>query len=148
MAQRRQYSDAEKAGVLAALDANGGNVSKTARDTGVPRKTLAEWAAARLHPDVAELRQSKKTDLATQLEDIARRLAGAIPEKMATANLQQTATSMGIAIDKMQLLRGQPTSIADIAVEQIADRIERMTDDERSALARQLGADNPETEAE
>lgn len=146
---RRQYSDAEKAESLAALDANGGNVSKTARDLGLPRKTLAQWAADRhIHQDVAELRQEKKIDLAARLEQIARQLAEAMPEKMATANLQQVATSMGIAIDKMQLLRGQPTNISDIAVEQIADRIERMTDDERVLLTRQLGANDTEAEAE
>lgn len=146
---RRQYSDAEKAESLAALDANGGNVSKTARDLGLPRKTLAQWADDRhIHQDVAELRQEKKIDLAARLEEIARQLAEAMPEKMATANLQQVATSMGIAIDKMQLLRGQPTNISDIAVEQIADRIERMTDDERVLLTRQLGANDTEAEAE
>jgi transposase-like protein len=145
----RRYSDEEKAQALAALDANGGNVAKTARQIGVPRKTLAEWAADRhTHDDVAEIRQRKKIDLAQQLENIARQIADALPDKIQAANLQQAATSMAIAIDKMQLLRGAPTSISDIAIEQIADRIERMTEDERAVLARQLGADYPEAEAE
>jgi hypothetical protein len=52
---------------------------------------------------------------------------------------------MAIAIDKMQLLRGAPTSISDIAIEQIADRIERMTDDERAILARQIGEGDPDS---
>jgi transposase-like protein len=142
----RRYSDAERAEALAALDANGGNVSKTARDLGLPRKTLAEWADGHIHSDVAELRQEKKIDLAARLEQIARQLAEAMPEKMAAASLQQVATSMGIAIDKMQLLRGQPTNISDIAIEQIADRIERMTEDERAVLAHQLGAGDTEPE--
>jgi hypothetical protein len=68
-----------------------------------------------------------------------------MPDKIQAANLQQVATSMAIAIDKMQLLRGAPTSISDIAIEQIADRIERMTDDERAILARQIGEGDPDS---
>ncbi|NJL03082.1 MAG: transposase [Spirulinaceae cyanobacterium SM2_1_0] len=148
MAQRRKYSDQEKAGALAVLDANSGDVRKTARILGIPYTTLREWCITGPHNDVAELRKHKKIDLAQRLEQIARELTYALPYKIKAANLQQTATSMAIAIDKMQLLRGQPTSIADIAVAQIADRIERMTDDERSALARQLSADHSGVEAE
>ena len=32
-----------------------------------------------------------------------------MPDKLASANLQQLATSLGITIDKMQLLQGRPT---------------------------------------
>jgi transposase-like protein len=144
---RRQYSDAEKAAALAALDANGGNVARTARDLDIPRKTLAEWAADRhTHSEVAELRQEKKRDLAQRLEEIAWELAEALPGKKELASLQHTATAMAIAIDKMQLLRGAPTSITDISIEQLAERIERMTEDERAVLAHQLGAGDTEPE--
>jgi transcriptional regulator of acetoin/glycerol metabolism len=40
-----RYSDEQRAAVLAALDANNGNLSKTARDTGVPKSTLVANAA-------------------------------------------------------------------------------------------------------
>jgi hypothetical protein len=46
----------------------------------------------------------------------------------------------------MQLLRGAPTSITDISIEQLAERIERMTEDERAVLAHQLGAGDTEPE--
>ena len=40
---RRSYSDAERAEALAVLDANAGNVERTARHLGLPRKTLEGW---------------------------------------------------------------------------------------------------------
>jgi hypothetical protein len=143
---KRRYSDEEKAEALAALDANSGNVAKTARDLEIPRKTLAEWADERhTHTVVANIRHQKKGDLAQRLEEIAWELAEALPGKVDLASLQHTATAMAIAIDKMQLLRGAPTSISDIAIEQIADRIGRMTDDERAILARQIGEGDPDS---
>lgn len=42
---KQRYSDEAKAGALAALDANGGNLTRTARETGVSRQALRDWAA-------------------------------------------------------------------------------------------------------
>lgn len=112
MAERRQYSDADKAMALATLDAHGGDVAKTARQLGIPRTTLIGWAADRgVVNDVSELRQVKKRDLADRLEEIAHDLVDVMPNKMQQATLQQIATSLGITVDKMQLLRGKPTAI-------------------------------------
>lgn len=106
---QRQYSEAEKATALAALDANGGNVNRTARQLGIPRKTLTLWAAGHVHPDVAASRQEKKKDLAAVLERLALRLANYCGRKATIegSSLVQAATSLGIAVDKLQNLRGQ-----------------------------------------
>lgn len=121
---RRQYSDEDKATALAALAANGGNVRKTSRDLGMPYDTLRSWAKGEnINQGVVKLQPHKKKALADKLEDIAHKLAGALPEKIEEASLQQTATSLGIVVDKMQLLRGQPTNITDDA---------SLTDDERA----------------
>lgn len=42
---RHTYTDADRAAGLAALRANGGNIRKTSRETGVPFGTLHAWAA-------------------------------------------------------------------------------------------------------
>lgn len=102
-----KYSDNDRATALAALDANGGNVKATARQTGIPIGTIRHWRAT--EAGGAELRTQKKVDLASELEAIALRLVAALPDKIGDASLQQVATSLGIAVDKMQLLRGQPT---------------------------------------
>ena len=46
MASRKEYSDEEKVRALAALAAGGGDVSRTARQLGIPRRTLRDWADA------------------------------------------------------------------------------------------------------
>ena len=107
---KRNYSDARKAEVLALLDANEGNVSKTARAVGIPGRTIIEWRNGRLAEGVEEIREEKRAELADRLQEIAHTLVDAIPEKVATANLQQCTLSLAIAVDKMQLLRGAATS--------------------------------------
>lgn len=109
---KRSYSDRQKAEALAALDANGGIVNRTANQLGIPRKTLEQWAKdIGTGEDVAHIRQEKRIDLAQSLEDVAYKLVEAMPGKISEANLQQIATSAGIAIDKMRLLRGEATVI-------------------------------------
>jgi len=106
----RQYSDQEKALALAALDANGGDESKTARQTGIPRKTLAYWARGHTGPAVAMLRQGKREDLAERTEGILHQLLDAVPGKIGEASLRDLAVMYGVGVEKMRLLREQPTS--------------------------------------
>jgi len=114
---RREWSDSEKATALAALDANGGNVSHTARQLGIPRMTLADWAAGRVTDDVTELRQEKKESLADAFEALARKLVAGVgvwvDQRLEEGcNPATVGTTLGIVVDKMQLLRGDPTHIA------------------------------------
>lgn len=121
MVQRRSFSDNDKAAALAALDANGGNVLRTAKQLNVPRSTLQEWANGRVNHDVPELRQRKKEDLASRLVEIAHQLIDAIPDKIYDANLQQVSTSLGIAVEKIQLLQGQATERSEIIDNGLSD---------------------------
>jgi transposase-like protein len=129
MVAKRSYSDDERASALAALDANGGDVAHTARQIGIPRKTISEWANGRVHPDVANARLEKKECLADRLEVVARQLVDLIPEKAKDAELREVAVAFGIAVDKMRLLREQPTTIS---------RSADLTDEERLARLKQL----------
>ena len=109
------WSDDDKASALAALDANGGNVSTTSRQTGVPRATLTEWSQGRYtNRQVSENRQIKKDCLADMLEDLARQMIGAARDKVVDASLKDTMVSVGVSIDKMQLLRNEPTEITTV----------------------------------
>ena len=105
---KRQYSDEEKALALVALDFNGGNLHRTARELTIPRKTLAAWAAGRNHhPEVAKKRRFESDQLADRLEEIIRDALDAItPEKMQQAGLLQLARAVGLFVDKVVLLRG------------------------------------------
>lgn len=113
---KRKYSDREKAMFLLALEANGGNVARTSRETGVPRKTLESWADGEsLNADVAEIRHEKREPLADIFERVARTyLDHAEKETVVEKTPGQAAVvAAGIATDKSQLLRQLPTQIID-----------------------------------
>jgi len=86
-----------------------GALMEVARHLGMPHNTLRNWYHDKHNPPPSELRRDKKKDLIIELEEVAHKLVRAIPGKIDEASLQQVATSMAIAIDKMQLLKGQPT---------------------------------------
>ncbi len=126
---KRSYSDNEKASILAALDANGGNVNKTARQLKVAASTITDWSKNRkINVDVTDMRQVKKKGLAEKLEDLAHVLVDALHKSAANALLKD-AVALGIAIDKMQLLKGQPTAI---------NQSSTLTDEERAQRASEL----------
>jgi hypothetical protein len=77
---------------------------------------------------VANLGHEKKEDLASAFEWLACKLAVGMPAKVGGASLGEMATAAGICVDKMLLLRGEPTAISEI-----------MSDEERHARIRQLG---------
>ena len=114
---KRRYSDEDRANALAALAANGGNVSKTARDLDIPEPTLRCWATGERHPEALQMRDGKMADLADRLEEVAWKLSDAIPGKIGKASLKDTAISLGITVEKMRLLRDKPTSISKDATE-------------------------------
>lgn len=137
---KRRYSDDDRANALAALAANGGNVNKTAKEIGVPPKTIENWAKGDRHPEAANLGELKKLPMADALELVAWKLLGRIDELSDKGPLNQTSVSFGIAIDKMRLLRNQPTSINqnDLAI---------LSDDEldkRLAAMENRAAKNPD----
>jgi hypothetical protein len=105
---KRQYSDEEKALSLVALDFNGGNLHRTARELSIPRKTLAAWAGGHNQcSEVAKKRQLREDDLADRFEEIIRAALEAItPEKMQAARLIELSRSVGLFVDKILLLRG------------------------------------------
>lgn len=105
--KERNYSDSEKAQALVVLDFCNGNESEAARRLGIPRQTLQEWNAGRVSEEVPEIRQDKKADLAQALEDLAFTLV----DKMSTSE-KSSGVDLGIVVDKMLLLRGEPNSIS------------------------------------
>lgn len=127
MKKRRRYSDSDKANALAALDANGGNLYKTAKHLGLSISTLQSWAnisedkAARLEP----LRNRKRKELQEVLRDLAYQITSVIPEKLGEANLQQTSVSLGIVLEKMQLLEGKATERVEHSITE-QERVERL----------------------
>ena len=128
--QRCRYSDDDRANALAALAANGGNINRTARELGIPEKTLRNWANGTSHPEAANLAEQKKQPLAALLEDVARKLAG----DLANGAAKDPAVALGIVIDKRQILLGQPTSITrSLSDAERADRLRALVEQFRAS---------------
>lgn len=129
---RRRYTDDDRATALAVLDSNAGNLSRTARETGVPASTIKRWADDRAD-DLTELRDQKKEALSEVWDKVARAyLARALdPAVLKDTGGQSAITAAAIATDKLQLLEGKPTEVTEVrssdAKRELADRIARLT---------------------
>lgn len=123
---RKQWTDQDKATALAALDANNGNVNRTAKQLHIAESTLRSWTNGRgTNSDVAVLHEVKKGELADRLEEIAHRILNTLPDKLKDANVQQLATALGIVLDKKQLLEGKPTERTE-TIDTTLDNDERL----------------------
>ncbi len=111
---RRHYSEAEKAEVLARLTSNGGNLSRTSRESRVPRKTIERWAEDPERAAPTEVRKEKEQDLLNLWEEVERVLLAATVRKCEAGTLRDTVSQLmvgaGIARDKIQLLTGGATA--------------------------------------
>jgi transposase-like protein len=110
----RRYSDEERAAALTVLDFCDGNVQEAARRLGMPWTTLDNWAKGRVNAGVSKVREHKNAELASRFEQIVLRALQLLPEKLESAPVNQLITAAGIAVDKMLLLRNQPTQITEL----------------------------------
>jgi transposase-like protein len=124
---KRRYTDDERATALAALAANGGNVSRTSREQGVPEVTLRQWSSGARHPEALQMSEGKKAPLADAFEAVAARcLKHVTDEKLAETGAVDLLKTAGIAVDKARLLRDQATEIVN-SRGSLTHRIEQYT---------------------
>jgi len=111
------YTSDDRAAGLAALQSNGGNLRRTARETGISDATLRRWRdetdARKDAANGARMPEARAT-LADRLREFVDAALTVAPHKLHEANLRDVFTSLGIAIDKLQLLEGKPTSIDEV----------------------------------
>lgn len=124
--QRRNYSAEEKGETKAVLDAEGGSVKAASRVTGVPESTVRGIRDDET-PEVEKAAEIAKGELADRLEALAQRCLDLIPAKLPKASARELAGVIIVAVDKMQLLRGQPTAIT-----------EPMSDEDRARRAAEI----------
>ncbi len=134
--KRRRYSDNDKATALAALDANEGNLYRTAKQLGISISTLQSWTnvSEDKAEELAPIRNRKRKELHEVLRDLAYQIADVIPDKLNDANLQHTSVSLGIVLEKMQLLEGKATERVEhsISDEERASRVATLLDAARN----------------
>ncbi len=127
----KTYNDEQRITALAALAANGGNIAKTARETGISRMTLREWQGSELNdlPEVATVKQQligsfiEKAKTAREL--ILDRLVQLAPEEK---DMFKLAGAFKIVNDAARLESGEATT---------RNEVRRVDEDpERARLAR------------
>lgn len=116
MKEKRQYTDEEKATALAHLQANGGDVSRTSRELGIPRTTLQQWRdGIGVNKAVPLIRQEKTEALDVLFERVAYLYIGRAQETSAVEKTsgKDAIITAATAVDKLRLLRGQSTEITE-----------------------------------
>lgn len=115
MREQRHYSDDDRASALAVLASNGGNISRTARETGVPRTTIIKWAR---DPELAApstTRQEKAFDLAAMFQAELAAVFDAMGRRRGQAHYSDLSRAAGIYTDKLMALGNNlPTQPVDI----------------------------------
>ena len=96
---------------MAALHANEGNIKLTAEQFGHSWQTVKRWYCSDVPggdcESVDEKSRQKKAELADKLEDIAHGVLDSILNReYDSIGFKEGMTGVGIAIDKMRLLRG------------------------------------------
>ena len=108
----RDYPAELKASVIQALQANGGNLVTTCNLFNIPRETVRYWweNSERFN----EFRQLASANLADKLENIAHSYTDSLADHdKSEISAVDKIRIVASAVDKMQLLRGQPTSITE-----------------------------------
>ena len=118
-----------KAAALALLEANGGNLKRTAQELGMSRSTLRSWAGrmtqrsrAVLHKDtpreVVDELAGKWKRLADRSVDVALQAMEALtPEQIQQIkpkDIRELAVTGAVATEKNQLLTGKPTDRVEV----------------------------------
>lgn len=142
MGKRVSYTDEDKAAALAMLDANDGNVKGTADSLGIPESTLRSWKNDRGTPrNIAELRDKNRGELSDRIFNLTHLVLDNLPEKLDEASAKDLFVSLGILVDKLQLLKGQPTNHSRVsgtgpkgAIPIAFTPFEDMSDDELDAF--------------
>lgn len=97
---------------LGILDANAGQIAQTARETEIPKSTIASWADHYANdPLVGRYRSLKNEELADRFRSIAGAASERLYKEIADVSVDKLATVAAISTDKHLLLTGQPTSI-------------------------------------
>lgn len=106
------YSDEDRRKAVTAYAIHG-NATRTARETGIPRKTITHW---RNNADwwdelLAQVQHEIEDEHKALYRQVTSQALSAALKRIDEANPQQLVTMAAISTDKARLLSNQPTSI-------------------------------------
>jgi transposase-like protein len=112
-----RYTDQDKARVYATLAANGGNVKRTSRETGVAEQTVRDWKKKAERegglPEAVEAAlPAVIEDISNDIERVRNKALNALEEAIDRRELKgrDLTVAIGVLTDKHRLLTGQTTS--------------------------------------
>jgi transposase-like protein len=137
--KRRNYTDEDKSAALEHLQSSGQTIKSAARELGIPRGTLTDWAGRKkIGPKLAEQFGAVKDTLSARLEQIAYQIVDAMPAKIEEASLRDLGVTLANVIDRMRLLREEPTAITEsINRKEMLERLIRRTMEQFPGITRQ-----------
>lgn len=112
--KKRRYDDEFRTSAVLMLEAQGypsreGSLSNVSKHLGVPRSTLQGWFNGTRNPVPPDMRHEKRLNLLEELADLLGLTILAARNTVDEANFREQVTGIGILVDKIQLLSGQPT---------------------------------------
>lgn len=112
---QRKYAPADRARVLAVLTANGGNISRTAREAAIPEATVRMWRDHEETAAPAELRDRARQDLAAEVDEVRWKYLERAREQKAISGTSgfYAAKVFADLTNVHQLLTGGPTQRID-----------------------------------
>jgi len=110
------YGDAETAAALVYRQSMGASTSVASNDSEPTVSTIEAGPAMQdSEPEVVKKNVVVRERLSSRLEDAAHQMVDAIPVKIETASLRDLGATLGVVIDKMRLLREEPTNITEVS---------------------------------
>jgi transposase-like protein len=113
------YTEQFRAEALVALEANGGNILQTATELGIGQATLSSWLteirdikedSSDLAIASAELIPSTREEFVAELKEVRNRTLRHLSNTLEDLKPREAAVTLGILIDKTELLEGNATS--------------------------------------
>ena len=134
--KRRQYTDDERANIVLMLEAAGypntiGALSRVARKVKCHPRTISRWFNKEQNPPPDQIVNNKKRDFITELKELLGLHIDASTKAVKDYDdLRAIDTGIGILVDKIQLLSGEPTDIKEVNVTSHRDGIMARVADE------------------
>ena len=116
MAGRAQYPEAKRAEVYVILEANEGNVKRTARDTGIPPSTVRKWrddwanGVGIPSTDMVKASSGEFVDEATRVRNLA---LVELEKKLPDATAASLANIIGTLDDRISRARGVADKVTE-----------------------------------
>lgn len=138
------YNSQQRAEALALLEANEGNILRTSQQLGIGEATLHDWVSQSRDPKTPIAEETKailpevKEDFLARLVTARDKVLDQLDTQIADLKAREAAVTLGILIDKVELLKGNATQRVESVGngETVNEAIERIKQEFESRFSR------------